>query len=198
MIQYPYVRLASCSSWSRHDTHEPNLRVLYEVWHESNVLDLWRLPQVIHIDQINDTWVSEDYTTYLQNLILPPFRAWVFCTLVFAKTTLLKYFYFISSFSVAYIYNHIHRSLFAEASLHFFIACCSEEKTSLGCQLGPAWQQASALPTELRCTLTTLVGLIFFCRELSPEPSLRPLEWGNFSISPATQGTTVDNKTCHR
>jgi hypothetical protein len=58
--------------------------------------------------------------------------------------------------------KHIYS--FAEASLHFFIACCSEEKTSLvwraeirtrACR---TVQQASALPTEIRCTLLSYVA----------------------------------------
>ncbi len=54
---------------------------------------------------------------------------------------------------------YIYPSLFAEAFLHFFNACCSEGKIApWGAeprfQLRSAIQQASALPTELRCTLS--------------------------------------------
>ncbi len=54
--------------------------------------------------------------------------------------------------------QYIHPSPVAEASLHFLIALVlSGEKPPWGAEprfeLGPAVQQASALPTELRCTL---------------------------------------------
>ncbi len=47
--------------------------------------------------------------------------------------------------------QYIHPSPFAEASLNFFIACCSEgKKPPLGAapsfEFGPAMQLASALP----------------------------------------------------
>jgi hypothetical protein len=54
--------------------------------------------------------------------------------------------------SITFI-QYIYPSPFAEASLHFFIACLlSGEKPPCGAEprieLGPALQQADALPTE--------------------------------------------------
>jgi hypothetical protein len=68
------------------------------------------------------------------------------------------FFLFILSFS--YVHNHIayiHSHPFVEASLLFFKACfaqCEEPPWGAepGFELGPAIQQASALPTEPRCT----------------------------------------------
>ncbi len=53
--------------------------------------------------------------------------------------------------------QHIYPSPFAEASLHFLIACPLSGETPLcgvepGTELGPALQQADALPTEPRRT----------------------------------------------
>jgi hypothetical protein len=77
---------------------------------------------------------------------------------------LLPLFLVILSFSVSYSYNHIHTDIqpspFIEASLHFFTACSLRgKKPPCGAKprfkLGSAIQQASTLPTDLRCTLPT-------------------------------------------
>ncbi len=71
-------------------------------------------------------------------------------------------FLFIFYFSVSYIYNHIHAvhsfstfiSIFR--GLSPFLHCLFLRGKNLfgpTCELGPALQQASTLPTELRCTL---------------------------------------------
>jgi len=62
--------------------------------------------------------------------------------------------------------QYIHPSPVAEASLHFLIALVlSGEKPPWGAEprfeLGPAVQQASALPTELRCTLSGLTKDVY-------------------------------------
>ncbi len=123
-----------------------------------------------------------------------------FLHLTVRKKTLLNNF-FILSFYVSYIYNHIYPSPFAVASLPFFIACRWEGKNGWRAAeiRTRAWLTASQR-TSNWATLhpNNTYRTYLFCRELSPEPSLRPLEWGNFSISPAAQGTTVDNTTCHR
>jgi hypothetical protein len=65
-------------------------------------------------------------------------------------------FLYILIILLQYIHSDNHSLItFAEALLHVFIAAGSVGGTSLGCrfELGPAVQQASALPTELRCTL---------------------------------------------
>ncbi len=81
-----------------------------------------------------------------------------------AVATLFIYFVFFNT----YIPNHIHTMIlipyfhpspFAEASLHFLIALVlSGEKPPCGAkpriELGPALQQADALPTEPRRTIT--------------------------------------------
>jgi hypothetical protein len=66
--------------------------------------------------------------------------------------TLFVYF---SYFYNIHLYNHIHPSPFAEASLHFLIACMLSGKDlpEPGIELGPALQQADALPTEPRRTI---------------------------------------------
>jgi hypothetical protein len=69
-------------------------------------------------------------------------------------------FYTIHTFihSITFI-QYIYPSPFAEASLHFLIACLlSGETPPCGAkpriELGPALQQADALPTEPRRTIT--------------------------------------------
>jgi hypothetical protein len=93
--------------------------------------------------------------------------------LIFRYHLPLKFWWHLPLFLLAlscsslYIHNHIqiifiqyiHPSPFAEASLSiFFFACRSEGKPPYGAEprfeLGPAEQQASALPTEPGCTLT--------------------------------------------
>ncbi len=54
--------------------------------------------------------------------------------------------------------QYIYPSPFAEASLHFLIACLLSGETppcgaETGIELGPALQQADALPTEPRRTI---------------------------------------------
>ncbi len=94
----------------------------------------------------------------------------ILCLLSLKIWWLLPLFLCILSFKfyiITFIQQYIHPSPFAEASLHFFIACGSEEKTCLGFQanirtrvcltagrLTTNW--AIELPgslTELRCTL---------------------------------------------
>jgi hypothetical protein len=72
------------------------------------------------------------------------------------------------SYFITYIHSsdHIHTILyiypppFAEASLHLLIALSSVGKTSCGAEsrikLGPAFQQADALPTEPRRTVAKI------------------------------------------
>jgi hypothetical protein len=60
--------------------------------------------------------------------------------------------------SITFI-QYIYPSPFAEASLHFLIACLLSGETppygaEPGIELGPALQQADALPTEPRRTIT--------------------------------------------
>ncbi len=64
-------------------------------------------------------------------------------------------FYNIHTFIQSHSFNTIYPSPFAEASLHFLIACMlSGETPPCGAEprieLGPALQQADALPTEPR------------------------------------------------
>jgi len=42
--------------------------------------------------------------------------------------------------------------------------------------------------------LICLKAKSLFCRELPPETDLLPLEWENISISPTSQGTTIDDR----
>jgi hypothetical protein len=68
---------------------------------------------------------------------------------------------FYLSFSVSYIYNHnrtTHSSISIHPSLHFFIACCSDRKTTQGCR---AEIRTRALPTELRCTLLSYAAGLY-------------------------------------
>ncbi len=62
----------------------------------------------------------------------------------------LFYLFQLHTFIITFI-QYIHPSPFAEASFHFFIACCSEGKTSLGCraEIRARACQASAQPTKL-------------------------------------------------
>jgi hypothetical protein len=74
-----------------------------------------------------------------------------------AATLFINFIFFqFHTFIITFI-QYINPSPFAEASLHFFIACCSEGKppwdSEPSFELGPAIYQASALPTELRSTL---------------------------------------------
>jgi hypothetical protein len=78
-----------------------------------------------------------------------------------AVATLFIYFVFFKTCIPNHIHTMIkysHLSPFAEASLHFLFALVlSEDKppwgTELRFELGPAFEQASAPPTELHCTL---------------------------------------------
>jgi hypothetical protein len=61
------------------------------------------------------------------------------------------------TYSITFI-QYIYPSPFAEASLHFLIACSLSGETppcgaEPGIELGPALQQADALPTEPRRTI---------------------------------------------
>ncbi len=72
------------------------------------------------------------------------------------------YVFFI--FLLQYVHSYNHSLItFAEALLHFFIAAGSVGEPPWGAEprneLGPALQQASALPTELRCTLLSCAAL---------------------------------------
>jgi hypothetical protein len=67
-------------------------------------------------------------------------------------------FWLFHTFIITFIHKYIHSYPFAETSLLFFIACFAQRETlpwgaEPGFELGPAIQQASALPTEPRCTL---------------------------------------------
>ncbi len=99
----------------------------------------------------------------------------------------LSLFLFICS--VSYIHNHIHTvhsfiHLHSPRPLSFVaIACCWERKTSLGCRAG-IWiracytksiQQASALPTEPRCTLLSQAAP-FWAMLHSDWATLHPIE----------------------
>ncbi len=70
---------------------------------------------------------------------------------------LFLYIYFSVTIHTVHSYNH---SFITFALLHIFIAAGSVGGTSLGCrarfELGPAIQHASALTSELRCTLSKL------------------------------------------
>ncbi len=73
---------------------------------------------------------------------------------------------------------YIHPSPFAEASLHFLIALVlSGEKPPCGAEptieLGPAVQQADALPTEPRRTINFLH---FYCLSPCEDPNKKLLE----------------------
>ena len=78
-----------------------------------------------------------------------------------AVATLFIYFFLFNTCIPNHIYTmipDIHPSPFAEASLHFLIALVlSGEKPLCGAEprieLGPAFQQADALPTEPRRTI---------------------------------------------
>jgi hypothetical protein len=72
---------------------------------------------------------------------------------------------------------YIHPSPFAEASLHFLIALVlSGEKPPCGAEprieLGPALQQADALPTEPRRTMTEPRRTITESRRTITEPRI--------------------------
>jgi hypothetical protein len=67
------------------------------------------------------------------------------------------------TFIITFI-QYIHFHPFAEASLLFFIACFAQREkppwgAEPGFELGPAIQQASALPAEPRCTLAVSCGI---------------------------------------
>ncbi len=74
-------------------------------------------------------------------------------TIIIEADTLNIYF----SFYNEYTYTITILKTFAEAHLHILTAAGSAGGTSMGCRVEnrtrPALQQASALPSELRCTL---------------------------------------------
>ncbi len=65
---------------------------------------------------------------------------------------LLLYIYFSVTIHTVLAYSYSLLT-FAEVLLHIFTAAGLVGGTSLWFELGPALQQASALPSELRCTL---------------------------------------------
>jgi hypothetical protein len=81
--------------------------------------------------------------------------------LVAAATLFFILSFSISTFIITFT-QYIHPSPFAEASLHFFLACCLEGKTSLGCRAEIRTRACHTAQYQLSYTLHPNIYITYF------------------------------------